>query len=268
MLTLKDPAIADSALPGHAEPYRRLDTAVLEALILKGALQMTDEDIDHLNGLGYARDHDQALELVQTGQYDAAFFMSATPVRRVQAGRSRRREHASKVDLFLPKGSYGPALQPPRIERDLRRYDAGRHSAQANYEDSPMKAIARRTESTSFVHRIDVRQHHLTADEPIEHGGDDDAPSPQELLAASLASCTAITMEMYAKRKGWDLGPVEVQVEYTPAERGCPTKFTLALRLPERRQSGADRAPARDRRKVPRASHARRRGDVRGSRSS
>ena len=47
-------------------------------------------------------------------------------------------------------------------------------------------------------------------------------PSPQELLAASLASCTAITMEMYAKRKGWDIGPVEVQVDYTPAERGLP----------------------------------------------
>ncbi len=95
-----------------------------------------------------------------------------------------------------------------------------------------MKAIARRNETSSFVHRIDVRQHHLSADEPIEHGGDDDAPSPQELLAASLASCTAITMEMYAKRKGWELGPVEVEVEYAPAERGCPTKFTLALRLP------------------------------------
>ena len=95
-----------------------------------------------------------------------------------------------------------------------------------------MKATARRIEATSFTHRIDVRQHHLTTDEPPEHGGDDDGPSPQELLAASLASCTAVTMEMYAKRKGWDLGPVEVQVEYTPAERGCPTKFTLALRLP------------------------------------
>jgi putative redox protein len=52
------------------------------------------------------------------------------------------------------------------------------------------------------------------------------------LLAASLASCTAITMEMYAGRKGWDLGHVEVDVEYTPAERGCPTKFELVLRLP------------------------------------
>ncbi len=95
-----------------------------------------------------------------------------------------------------------------------------------------MKATARRTERRAFIHRIDVRQHHVTADEPTEHGGDDDGPSPQELLAASLASCTAITMEMYAKRKGWEIGPLEVQVEYMPAERGCPTKFSLALRFP------------------------------------
>jgi putative redox protein len=95
-----------------------------------------------------------------------------------------------------------------------------------------MKATAHRNSTTSFTHRIDVRQHQLTTDEPTEHGGDDEGPSPQELLAASLASCTAVTVEMYAKRKGWDLGPVEVQVEYTPAERGCPTKFSLALRLP------------------------------------
>ena len=95
-----------------------------------------------------------------------------------------------------------------------------------------MKATARRT-STSFTHRVDIRSHNLTVDEPPEHEGDDEGPSPQELLAARLASCTAITMEMYAKRKGWDLGPLEVQVDYTPAERGCPTKFKLNLRLPK-----------------------------------
>ena len=38
----------------------------------------------------------------------------------------------------------------------------------------------------------------------------------------SLASCTAITMEMYAARKGWNIGDVEVACEYAPAERGCP----------------------------------------------
>jgi putative redox protein len=78
-----------------------------------------------------------------------------------------------------------------------------------------------------------VGEHLLTVDEPLDQGGHDTGPSPQELLAVSLASCTAITMEMYAARKGWDLGHVEVDVEYTPAERGCPTKFELVLRLPD-----------------------------------
>lgn len=96
-----------------------------------------------------------------------------------------------------------------------------------------MKAIARRTARNAFTHRIDIRNHRLTADEPSEHGGADDGPSPQELLAASLASCTAVTMEMYAKRKGWNIGDIEVAVDFTPSERGCPTKFSLELRLPE-----------------------------------
>jgi putative redox protein len=94
-----------------------------------------------------------------------------------------------------------------------------------------IKATAHRT-NNSYTHKLDIRQHHLTADEQADHGGDDEGPSPQELLAASLASCTAVTMEMYAKHKGWDLGPVDVEVQYTPAERGCPTRFKLALRLP------------------------------------
>ncbi len=94
-----------------------------------------------------------------------------------------------------------------------------------------MKAVARRT--GTFTHEIDVREHRLHADEPRDTGGDDEAPSPQELLAASLASCTAITVEMYAKRKGWDIGDVVVEAEYTPAERGSPTRFKLTLKLPK-----------------------------------
>jgi putative redox protein len=94
-----------------------------------------------------------------------------------------------------------------------------------------MKAVARRT--GKFRHMIDVREHHVSIDEPLDQGGQDSAPSPQEMLAASLASCTAVTMEMYAQRKGWDLGYVEVECSYTPAERGCPTRFDLVLRLPE-----------------------------------
>jgi putative redox protein len=95
-----------------------------------------------------------------------------------------------------------------------------------------MKATVRRDEAT-FKHTAQVREHQLSVDEPLDLGGEDTGPDPQELLAVSLASCTAITMEMYAARKGWDIGRVEVEVEYSPAERGCPTKFELIMRLPE-----------------------------------
>jgi putative redox protein len=98
--------------------------------------------------------------------------------------------------------------------------------------ETRMRASARR-DGESFRHTVRVRDHQLTVDEPLVKGGQDTGPDPQELLAVSLASCTAITMEMYAARKGWDIGRVEVEVEYSPAERGCPTKFELVMRLPE-----------------------------------
>src|SRR3982750_831150 len=93
-----------------------------------------------------------------------------------------------------------------------------------------MQASAQRI--SGFRHVVKVRQHRLNCDEPLESGGVDAAPSPQELLAASLASCTAVTMEMYASRKGWELPDVEVSVAYQPAERGCPTRFDLVVRIP------------------------------------
>jgi len=95
-----------------------------------------------------------------------------------------------------------------------------------------MKVTARRRRTGTFQHEVKVRDHIVAADEPREAGGDDTAPSPQELLAASLAACTAITLEMYAQRKSWDVGPVEVDCQYQPAERGCPTRFELVVRLP------------------------------------
>ena len=96
-----------------------------------------------------------------------------------------------------------------------------------------MKATARRTSRHGFGHEIAVRDHRLVVDEPREAGGEDEGPSPQELLAASLASCTAVTMEMYAERKGWDIGQVEVECEFTAAERGSPSKFAITLRVPD-----------------------------------
>ena len=96
-----------------------------------------------------------------------------------------------------------------------------------------MKAVAHRRRADRYRHDIRIRTHVVSSDEPRDTGGDDTGPSPQELLAASLASCTAITMEMYAARKGWDVGEVEVSAEYSPAERGCPTSFRIIVRFPD-----------------------------------
>jgi putative redox protein len=95
-----------------------------------------------------------------------------------------------------------------------------------------MRATSRR-EDGKLRQGVEIRKHSVAADEPKAHGGDDSAPSPQELLAASLASCTAITMEMYAERKGWDLGDVTVDVDYEPAQRGSPTRFTMVVQFPK-----------------------------------
>ncbi len=111
-LTLKDQKIADAALSGHAEPYRRLDTAVLEALILKGALGMSDEDIDHLTQLGYERDTSRATTLVQEGEYDAVFLMAPLAVKRVQEVAAAGESMPPKSTYFYPKVPTGLLFNP------------------------------------------------------------------------------------------------------------------------------------------------------------
>ena len=89
------------------------------------------------------------------------------------------------------------------------------------------------TRESGYRHTVRIRQHQLICDEPPEKGGTDEGPSPQELLAASLSTCVAITIEMYAERKGWDVGATEVECSFSPSERGAPTRFELILRLPD-----------------------------------
>src|SRR3954469_19535705 len=112
MLTLRDPAIAAAALPDKPEPYRRLDTAVLEALVLHGALGMSEDDISHLNGLDYARDYDQARERVESGAAQAAFFMRATPVAQVRDVAATGESMPPKSTYFFPKVLTGMVFNP------------------------------------------------------------------------------------------------------------------------------------------------------------
>jgi putative redox protein len=93
-----------------------------------------------------------------------------------------------------------------------------------------VKVVARRREG--YAHEVEIEGGHtIVVDEPLAAGGADTGPSPTRLVAAGLASCVAVTMEMYAIRKGWEVGAVEVDVE-VEYEGFMPRSFTVTPRLP------------------------------------
>ncbi|HEV2727177.1 MAG TPA: OsmC family protein [Solirubrobacterales bacterium] len=93
-----------------------------------------------------------------------------------------------------------------------------------------MRIVARRIEG--YAHDVELEGgHDLRVDEPPDKDGTDTGPRPTQLLGASLAGCIAITVEMYARRKGWDVGKVEVDVEMT-YEGEVPNSFEVGLKLP------------------------------------
>ncbi|MBE2320318.1 DUF1015 domain-containing protein [Solirubrobacter sp. CPCC 204708] len=111
-LYLKDWEVADAALIGKPEPYRRLDTAVLEKLILMDALGLTEDDISHLHGLDYARTPEQAKAKVDAGEADAAFLMNASPVERVRDVAVAGENMPPKSTYFFPKVLTGMVFNP------------------------------------------------------------------------------------------------------------------------------------------------------------
>ena len=84
---------------------------------------------------------------------------------------------------------------------------------------------------------IGVRQHELTVDEPAQLGGGDTGPSPLELVCAALASCTTITLRMYADRKAWPLEEIEARVAHArlrverDGQASDVDRFTLTVGL-------------------------------------
>jgi uncharacterized protein (DUF1015 family) len=111
-VTLKDQSIADRALAGMPEPYRRLDTAVLESLILRGALAMSEDDIAHLRGLDYSKNLEDAIHRVESGAADAGFFMRATPVEQVREVAEAGESMPPKSTYFYPKVPTGLVFNP------------------------------------------------------------------------------------------------------------------------------------------------------------
>jgi uncharacterized protein (DUF1015 family) len=111
-LELRDQAIADAALADMPAAYRRLDTGVLEALLLKGALGLDDEDISHMHDFGYARDAAQALALVDSGTFDVAFLLRPTPVEQVREIAAAGVNMPPKSTYFFPKVPTGLVMNP------------------------------------------------------------------------------------------------------------------------------------------------------------
>jgi putative redox protein len=92
-----------------------------------------------------------------------------------------------------------------------------------------VRVVARRR--SGFAHEVEVEGGHtIVVDEPTEVGGADTGPGPTQLLAMSLASCVAITMEMYAARKEWEIGDVGVDVDVA-YDGFVPSSFAVSLRL-------------------------------------
>ncbi|WP_028281714.1 bifunctional alpha/beta hydrolase/OsmC family protein [Olleya marilimosa] len=77
------------------------------------------------------------------------------------------------------------------------------------------QAVASLDAEDGFTTQMTVGNHTMMADEPTSYGGNDFGPSPYELVSAGLSACTAMTVQMYVKRKGWDLQNIEVHTSHT-----------------------------------------------------
>jgi uncharacterized protein (DUF1015 family) len=111
-LTLRDPGVADRVLEGKPDPYRRLDTALLEGLILKETLGMTEDDIARQAGVTYAKSTRAALDAVAHGTAQAAFLLRATPVEQVQEVAAAGESMPPKSTFFHPKVPTGLVFNP------------------------------------------------------------------------------------------------------------------------------------------------------------
>jgi len=93
----------------------------------------------------------------------------------------------------------------------------------------PLTATARAIPGTLRQEVVMDGKHRLVTDEPVRLGGEGSGPAPHELFPAALAACISTTLVVYARTKGWDLGDVQVAVEYD--NRSTPRRFEVAIEL-------------------------------------
>ncbi|NJL45952.1 MAG: OsmC family protein [Leptolyngbyaceae cyanobacterium SM2_3_12] len=112
-----------------------------------------------------------------------------------------------------------------------------------------MTSVSLSSNGTPLGQTVAIRQFSLTADEPVALGGQDAGPAPFEWVLAGLGACKAMTVQMYATRKGWPLTNVSVNLSYEKRDDGHQIQADLALAgdlSPEQRQrlvQIADRCP-------------------------
>jgi len=110
-LRLKDPAVLERAIPGVSDAYRSLDAAILEALLLRDALGMSEQDIEAKRGIAYTADAERALASLD-GASDAVFLMRPTPVEQVRAVAAAGETMPPKSTYFYPKLLTGIVFNP------------------------------------------------------------------------------------------------------------------------------------------------------------
>lgn len=110
-LRLKDTAAVDAALPDRSEPYRRLDAAILETLVLRGALGMSEADVEAKRGIAYTASAEEAIGALGE-RADAVFLMRPTPVEQVRAVAEAGETMPPKSTYFFPKLLTGLVFNP------------------------------------------------------------------------------------------------------------------------------------------------------------
>ncbi len=112
--------------------------------------------------------------------------------------------------------------------------DAHQEAIRTN-EKSDLRSVVVRGSPAGFAQRIVTGLHRMASDEPVAAGGTDTGPSPYDFLLAALGSCTSITVGMYARRKGWPLEEVTVNLRHAKIHASdcaeCETKEGMLDRI-------------------------------------
>jgi len=95
-----------------------------------------------------------------------------------------------------------------------------------------LKTVVVRGRAGELRQDVQSGRHQLVVDEPVADGGTDAGPTPYDLLLAALGACTAMTVRMYARRKGWPLDDIEVRLRHEKIHaRDCAECETKEGRL-------------------------------------